>query len=84
MGISDKFWVKLTCPSCNATDTVSVNDKGNSFGGASWGVPTSDAFDLTGTGGGKTEPEVTSATCKQCGTAAVVESRFGFGRPSGF
>jgi len=85
VGITDKLWVKLSCPQCGKAETASSNDKGSTWGGPSWtGLTEFQSFSAHVTGGGKTEPEVSDATCNTCGAKAKVESTYGFGRPPGY
>jgi hypothetical protein len=85
MGTIDKLWVKLTCEACDISETSSASDKGSGWSGSHWNQlgPYSD-FDATMEGGGKVDPEVTSAKCKRCGCEATIESAYGFSRPKGF
>ena len=79
MGIIDKKTYALTCPQCGARESASVLDKGSGRSGSSWqsGASFSSFSTAWSGGGGGEEPELTSATCKNCGTEATVESGYG-------
>jgi hypothetical protein len=80
MGIIDSVWFRFTCPECGAEESTLVHDKGSGWRGSSWGVVSdTPGFTVSATGGGTTEPQVTSAVCKKCGGSAAVET--GYGRP---
>ncbi len=71
MGIIDKTTYRLTCSRCGAHETASVLDKGSSWGGSHWQSSAKfEQFEISWSGGGNTEPVITSAICKRCGTAA--------------
>lgn len=85
MGVIDKLWIKITCEHCGCSETLSVLDKGSSYGGSHWGNPSpSTKFSVVFEGGGTTEPTITSAKCVACNCTAVVKEKYGFGRPEGF
>lgn len=67
MGIIDKTIYRLTCPQCGVSETATVLDKGSSWSGSHWQSGTKfERFDTAWSGGGDTEPNLISATCKQC------------------
>ncbi|MGB5234531.1 MAG: hypothetical protein WBN85_05060 [Candidatus Macondimonas sp.] len=66
MGIIDKTTYRLTCPQCGAAETANVLDKGSNWQSGA----TFKRFETSWSGGGSTEPDLISATCKQCGVAA--------------
>jgi predicted RNA-binding Zn-ribbon protein involved in translation (DUF1610 family) len=71
MGIIDKTTHHLTCPQCGASEACIVLDKGSNWSGSHWQSGAKfERFETTWSGGGSTEPELVSATCKQCGAAA--------------
>lgn len=71
MGIIDKTTYRLTCPQCDAVETANVLDKGSNWIGSHWqSGATFERFETSWSGGGSTEPDLISATCKQCGVAA--------------
>ena len=78
MGIIDKTIHKLSCEDCHIEEEQKVLDKGSGWSGSSWqsGVDFRH-FETSWFGGGKTEPDITKATCKKCGKLAKAESRFG-------
>jgi len=83
MGVNDKLWVKLTCSSCDVSETSTALDKG--YNNPSWGnIEQFEKFIAINSGGGKQEPEVVSAKCKTCGAIAIIESKYGFTCPSGY
>lgn len=85
MGVQDKLWVKLTCQSCGNSETSSASDYGSGWSGSKWGgINQFEKFTVVCHGGGAEEPEVVSATCKECGGAASIKNAYGFGTPSGF
>lgn len=78
MGIIDKSNYKLSCAKCGTEETGSVLDKGSGWGGSHWqSGATFLLFDTSWAGGGKQEPKLTSAVCKECGGAAQVSSSYG-------
>ena len=82
MGISDSKWLKMTCEICGTSETVIANDHGSQWSPPHWHAPTSaQKFTVVSTGGGKAEPEIQSAICKQCLQPASVNT--GYGQPSG-
>jgi hypothetical protein len=71
VGIIDKTTYRLTCPQCDAVETANVLDKGSNWSGSHWqSCATFERFETSWSGGGSTEPDLISATCKQCGVAA--------------
>jgi len=78
MGIIDKTIHKLTCEKCRIEEEQQVLDKGSGWSGSSWQCGVNfQHFDTSWSGGGKTEPQITKANCKKCGSQAKTESRFG-------
>lgn len=85
MGINDRIWFKLTCPNCNVSETTTSGDYGSTWSGPQWGnLESVVSFDITTTGGGGADPDITSATCKKCSGKAEVRSRYGLGEPKDF
>ena len=77
MGTIDKCTYTLTCTKCGATEFSSVLDKGSSWSGSSWETGTEFfGFNTAWSGGGIDEPELQSASCKQCGIPATVSSKY--------
>jgi len=71
VGIIDKTTYRLTCPKCGAVEKANVLDKGSNWSGSYWqSGATFERFETSWSGGGSTEPDLTSATCRQCGVAA--------------
>jgi len=78
MGVIDKTTYTLACPKCGSKESASLLDKGSSWGGSFWqSGATFVVFQTQWSGGGKQEPQLVSATCKACCTAASVESAYG-------
>jgi len=78
MGIIDSTWFQFTCPNCGTMETVVAHDKGSSFGGSAWQTLSApSSFVIVATGGGRAEPEVTSASCTRCGMRANVDTGYG-------
>jgi len=77
MGIIDQKCFTVACPTCGSSESATISDKGSGWSGSSWGSHTQlKKFDAIWEGGGKSEPEIKTATCKSCGTTANVESRY--------
>jgi hypothetical protein len=71
VGIIDKTTYRLTCPQCGTVETANVLDKGSNWSGSHWqSGATFERFETSWSGGGSTEPDLISASCKQCGVAA--------------
>lgn len=74
MGIIDQKRFTVTCLECGSSESATIFDKGSGWSGSSWG---SDAqltnFNANWEGGGKSEPEIKTATCKVCGATANIE-----------
>lgn len=74
MGVIDKTTYTLRCESCEIEEESSILDKGSNWSGSNW---QSEAefknFGTSWKGGGRTEPELISARCKQCGRVAKAE-----------
>ena len=78
MGFIDKTTYTLSCPNCGVDETASILDKGSNWGGPSWQYGAKFAkFESEWSGGGQQEPELVSASCKSCGTDAIVKSSYG-------
>jgi len=78
MGTIDSTLYTLRCPKCGAIESVKVLDKGSGWGGSSWQDGADFAnFNTAWSGGGAQEPELVSATCKECAQPATVESGYG-------
>ncbi len=74
MGIIDKTTHRLTCPQCGASETANVLGKGSNWSGSHWQSGANlGRFETTWSGGGSTEPDLVSATCKQCSVPAQRE-----------
>ncbi len=85
MGTIDKMWFRFECESCGTTETHGVSDKGSGMGGSAWSaIGSLDHFDVESTGGGRSEPEILSATCNACSTNAKTRSAYGFNKPEDF
>lgn len=77
MGIIDKCTYTLSCSKCGVSEASSVLDKGSGWGGSSWGSSASFSnFITTWSGGDKEEPDLLSASCKECGASASVTSQY--------
>lgn len=82
MGTTDRIWFRLECPKCGATDESSATEKGSVYGGFHWrGLGAFPSFDTRVEQGPGGEPNITSATCNSCGTAAEISSEYGTKRP---
>lgn len=72
MGIIDTMNWKLTCPKCNATDTVSARQKGSMWSPGPWSdISGSALFDIESKPG-VDGPELESASCRTCKVPAQV------------
>lgn len=77
MGIIDKCTYTLTCAKCGATESSSVVDSGSGWGGSSWDSGTEfSGFNTEWNGGDRKEPDLQSASCKQCGIPATITSKY--------
>lgn len=78
MGIIDKTIHRVECEHCSEAEEQAIYDKGSNWGGSSWqsGVAF-QKFNVSWSGGGKTEPDIVKASCKKCGGEAKSESRYG-------
>ena len=73
MGILDKTTHKLTCPQCGMSEVATVLDRGSEWSGPCWQEgPAMQQFHVKWHGSDKTEPTITTATCKKCGVPATV------------
>lgn len=73
MGIIDKVNWNLTCPKCNATDTVSARQKGSAWSVGEWSdISASTQFEIESKPG-IDGPDLESATCKACKVPAQVK-----------
>ena len=71
MGIIDRAVYVLTCKKCGTTEQSSILDKGSVWGSA-WNFSAHFSnFETSWTGGGATEPELTSVKCKKCGSTDI-------------
>lgn len=71
MGIIDKSTHRLVCPKCGLSETATVLDKGSNWSGSHWQSGTKfEYFDTAWSGGCDAEPNLISATCRQCGVNA--------------
>ncbi len=78
MGIIDSTGYKLYCNACETEESATVLDKGSNWGGSSWQGGVSFAkFNTQWDGGGREEPKLVSASCKDCDKPATVESSYG-------
>jgi hypothetical protein len=78
MGIIDSTSYTLECPKCATSESAKVLDKGSGWGGSSWqDGATFEKFITSWSGGGRQEPDLVSATCKECGQPANVTSGHG-------
>ncbi len=73
MGTIDSATITLTCPGCGLVEASRILDRGNAWSGSDWGLPSFSKFDVTLTGGQKTEPDV-KGKCPNCGTTADVST----------
>jgi hypothetical protein len=77
MGIIDRSNYTLTCKECNVSESASISDHGSTFGGSWWNASARfKNFDAAWEGGGRTEPTLVKATCKQCGRAPEVKQNY--------
>jgi hypothetical protein len=77
VGFIDQTTFKLSCPKCGAAESVKVLDQGSNWSGSHWQSSGKlDKFEAQWKGGGKEEPEITSAACKSCGSKANVQSGY--------
>ncbi len=74
MGIIDSTTFKLSCP-CGPAELQTVVQYGSNYGAGEWKSGKSfDAFDVRwGPGHPVSGPQIASATCKACGSPAVIE-----------
>jgi len=85
MGTIDKLWVKLTCKGWKVTETDLALDCGSGYRGSNWdNFGPFKQFNVICEGRGEKEPTVVSAKCKMCGKAAMVQTGYGFNRPTDF
>lgn len=77
MGTKDQTTYTLTCPQCLQAEKKKVLDKGSNYGGSHWqeGVDFSE-FDVAWTGGGTSEPVITTAVCKKCNISPSIVSSY--------
>ena len=63
----------VTCPECNATESVTIVNRSSDYTGPVWpkGALLKE-FDVLWSGGGCIEPEIVSAKCKKCGIRAEI------------
>jgi len=70
MGTVDTTLHAFKCHECNATETVTVHEKGSMWG-SSWNdPPESKFFDVTWERNGFREPQPVLVKCKACGATA--------------
>jgi hypothetical protein len=70
MGTLDSTTHSFNCQFCKISELIKILDKGSTWGGSHWQKgPELKHFDVIWKGGNKIEPEILSATCKQCGTS---------------
>ena len=72
MGVIDSKIFILSCPKCNEKEEQKVLDKGSGWEGSSWPFTVNfNKFDIEFQGGGKEDPEITFARCKNCGCEVI-------------
>lgn len=71
MGTIDSTSHIFNCQKCNTIDTITVYEKGSSYG-ASWGQPSESVqFSVQWERNAFGEPSPISAVCKKCGANAM-------------
>ena len=73
MGVIDKYTVELTCPDCGANEQIYACERGSMWSGGHWGDYSESKLFNVKTKMEQHGPEVTAASCKECGTAAEVK-----------
>jgi hypothetical protein len=82
MGTIDAVYYRLTCPNCEALETVSARESGSGWG-ASWGsIGTPKSFEISQSDDG-TGPILNTAKCKVCRIDATTESA-SYNKPKGW
>jgi hypothetical protein len=77
MGIIDQSYARLTCGECDVSEVATAFDRGSGWRGSSWGhYGEVSGFVVEQSGGGTTEPTISTVTCTVCGTRAVVETSY--------
>ncbi len=77
MGYIDKVTYNINCPNCGAQETVKILDKGNRYSGSDWqSGPSLSSFNVSWTQADFSEPEISTISCKQCGTKPEIDSKF--------
>jgi hypothetical protein len=72
MGIIDKTTVKLRCPSCDQSETLTAIEKGSVYGSSGWNdFNESTYFNVSSIDEGIGGPQIVSARCKKCDCDAV-------------
>ena len=79
MGVEQSIWVRMTCPKCGATETVTASDYGSAMRGTRWrALSTAVRFAVTTTRDPTDyEPGVDSASCNECLLPASLEKGWG-------
>lgn len=75
MGIIDKSHHTLTCIQCDKEETQTILDKGSGWSGSHWQQGASyQHFNVDwSNGGGKEEPDLLEASCKNCGGKPTIQ-----------
>jgi len=73
MGIIDTIKIKVTCPKCGVTESISIHQKGSIYNPYWQEGFEAEFFGLTWVGGNKVEPKIISAKCKGCGSEAIFQ-----------
>lgn len=71
MGVVDKNTVKLHCPKCNISETISALEKGSAYGSSWTDYSNAEHFDYIQEPG-RIGPQIKSAKCRNCAGDAVV------------
>jgi hypothetical protein len=77
MGTVDKSTHHFTCPSCGASETVSVYESGSSYGSSWDDAPDADKFDVNWKPNRYGEPRPMSIKCKACGSEGKDDMKHG-------
>jgi hypothetical protein len=84
MGTIDKYWVRLSCNHCGASETSVASEKGSAWGSSWESLDAFTKFETTLSGGGYEPPDIISAICKTCHQSAMIFNEFGMNRPAKF
>lgn len=79
MAIIDSTIHSLTCNNCKVLESVTILDKGSSYGGSHWqsGKDFVSFNSEWSSSNGHIEPILISATCKKCEMPVKPEKQFG-------